>query len=441
MLDVLSVGIFCIVLLLILIFIGVPLGISFILSGGISSFLILGIDGAVAILIKSAFTTIATPSWVAIPLFILLGSLAMHSGLASKAFKSANGFAAGLPGSIGIATTVGNAIFGAVSGSSIAAVTVFGKAALPEMRELNYDKSFAAGIIAASGTFASMIPPSTMFIIYAVFSNTSVAGLFFAGVIPGLLNALIFSIYIFIKAKKSKEIAKRTETQKQVSIKNRMKSLSIAWPILLIAIIILGGIYTGKFTPTEAAAVGSIAVLIIGLLVKNININRKNLADALSETASTTSMLFLINVGALFYAKVLTLSRIPQEATNLLTSLPVAPVVIVILICMLYFLLGMIMVPIGIYAMTLPVIIPILTQLGYDPIWFGVVSMLLMEIGAITPPVGLNVFALKGVADKDISISDIFKGVWPFVGLDIILLIILIAFPQISLWLPSLLLN
>lgn len=437
--NVVMIGIVCILLLLILILIGVPLGISFILSGMISTFLILSLDQSFALLVTSAFSTIATPSWVAIPLFILLGSLAVNSGLASRAFKSANGFASGLPGSIGIATTLGNAIFGAISGASIAAVTVFGKAALPEMRKLNYDKSFASGIIASAGTFSSMIPPSTMFIIYALFSNTSVAGLFFAGIVPGLLNALIFAIYIYIKAKTSKEIRIRIESEKQISIKHRITSVFSAWPIFLIAILILGGIYTGLFTPTEAAAVGGFTILIIGLFTRNIN--KGKLSNALSETASTTSMLFLINIGALFYAKVLVLSRIPQEVTGFFMNLSVAPIVVVILICILYFLLGMIMVPIGIYAMTLPVIIPILSELGYDPIWFGVVSMLLMEIGAITPPVGLNVFALKGVASKDVSITDIFKGVWPFVILDIILLIFLIAFPQISLWLPNLLLN
>src|SRR5690625_1534428 len=377
--DVITIGVICISLLLALIFLGVPVGISFILSGVFSTYLMLGIDKSLSLLVQSAVTTIATPSWISIPLFILLGSLAVKTGLASRAFKSADGIAAGLPGSVGIATTIGNAIFGAISGASIAAVAVFGRAALPEMRKLNYGKSFASGIIVSAGTFASMIPPSTMFIIYALFSNTSVAGLFFAGIIPGLLNALLFSIYIYYRAKKDENISDGRTFKEKLDVKIRIGLISESWPIILIAIVILGGIYLGIFTPTEAAAVGCGIILIIGVLEGNLRKN--NLRDAFSDTTSATSMLFLINIGALFYAKVLVLSRIPMTITEYLTNLPVAPTVIIIIICVLYFLLGMIMVPIGIYAMTLPIIIPIIVDLGYDPIWFGVVSMLLMEIG------------------------------------------------------------
>lgn len=437
--NALTIGLICILLLLALIFIGVPVGISFILSGTLSTYLLLGLDKSLSLLIQSAVTTIATPSWISIPLYILLGSLAVKTGLASRAFRSADGVASGLPGSVGIATTIGNAIFGAISGASIAAVAVFGRAALPEMRRLNYGKSFASGIIASAGTFASMIPPSTMFIIYALFSNTSVAGLFFAGIIPGLLNALLFSIYIYYRARNDINIMDGRGVKEELSFKERVSLISKAWPIILIAVVILGGIYLGVFTPTEAAAVGCAIILVFGLFEGNLN--KKNLLDAFSDTTSATSMLFLINIGALFYAKVLVLSRIPMVVTEYFTNLSVAPIMIIVIICILYFLLGMIMVPIGIYAMTLPIIIPIITDLGYDPIWFGVVSMLLMEIGAITPPVGLNVYALKGVAPDDVSTSDIFRGVWPFVIINIVLLIILISFPQISLWLPGKLLK
>lgn len=434
-------GIICIIALLILIFLSFPVGLSFILSGLIGTFLILDVNRALTLLMKSSFESIATPSWVAIPLFILLGSLAVETGLARRAYQSADGLASGLPGSVGIATTLANAVFGAISGASIAAVTVFGRAALPEMLRLRYSKSFASGIIASAGTFASMIPPSTMFIIYALFSNTSIAGLFFAGIIPGLLNALLFSIYIYFKAKNDKSMMDRYQSKEKIALKERFSLIVSAWPILLVAFIILGGIYKGFFTPTEAAAVGCFVVVAVGIISKSYKFNFKNLGLAFRNTANSTSMLFLINIGALFYAQVLVLSHIPSKVTIFFTSLPVAPVMIIIIICILYFLMGMIMVPIGIYAMTLPIIIPIITSLGYDPIWFGVVSMLLMEIGAITPPVGLNVYALKGVVSKDITVTDIFKGCWPFVFIDIVLLIILIAFPQISLWLPNLLMN
>lgn len=438
MLDIMAIGIICILLLLIFIGIGVPIGASFIVSGLISTFLMLDGQRAIALLIGSAHSSIAGPSWVAIPLFILLGGLAVQSGMASKAFKSADALSSGLPGSVGIATNLGAAGFGAISGASIAATSIFGKMALPEMRKLGYDKRFATGIIASAGTFASMIPPSMMFIIYALFTNTSVAGLFFAGIIPGLISAVVFSIYIYLRSRRDPAMVKRHKEMPKMAPAERAKAIGASWPIMLVAITMLGGIYTGIFTPTESAAIGCIMILIIGFAQGHFR-KASSLSNALKDSANTTSMVFLINIGALFYAKVLTLSQVPTVATNYLVNLEVPPIFIIIIICIIFFVLGMIMVPIGIYAMILPIVAPIVSGLGYDLIWFGVITMKLVEIGAVTPPVGLNVFALKGVAPKDVSVSDIFRGVTPFVGIDILILILLIAFPVLSLWLPNLL--
>lgn len=438
MIDIMAIGIICIVLLLIFIGVGVPIGASFIISGLISTFLMLDGHRAIALLVGSAHSSIASPSWVAIPLFILLGGLAVQSGMASKAFKSADAIASGLPGSIGIATNLGAAGFGAISGASIAATSIFGKMALPEMRKLGYDKRFATGIIASAGTFASMIPPSMMFIIYALFTNTSVAGLFFAGIIPGILSAVIFSIYIYLRSRKDPAMVKRHKEMPAMATGERIKAIGESWPIMLVAVTMLGGIYTGIFTPTESAAIGCIMILIIGFSQGHFR-KVSTLSNALKDSANTTSMVFLINIGALFYAKVLTLSQVPAITTNYLVNLDVPPIFIIIIICIIFFVLGMIMVPIGIYAMILPIVAPIVSGLGYDLIWFGVVTMKLVEIGAVTPPVGLNVFALKGVTPKDVSVSDIFRGVTPFVAIDILILILLIAFPFLSLWLPNLL--
>lgn len=436
--DINSVGIICIVLLLVFIAIGVPVGISFITSGLISTFLILDGPRAIALLISSAHSSIATPSWVAIPLFILLGGLAVQTGMASRAFKSADAIASGIPGSVGIATCLGAAGFGSISGASIAATSIFGKMAMPEMRKLGYDKKFASGIIASSGTFASMIPPSMMFIIYALFTNTSVAGLFFAGIIPGLLSAVIYSIYIYYRCKKDPVMMEKQKSKRTLSAKERLSAVGESWPIVLVAVALLGGIYSGLFTPTESAAIGCLLIVIIGFAqgqLRKFNV----LSGAFRDSANTTSMVFLINIGALFYAKVLTLSHMPTKITSFFVNLDVPPIVIILIICAIFFILGMIMVPIGIYAMILPIVAPIVHELGYDLIWFGVIALKLTEIGAVTPPVGLNVFALKGVVTKDISVVDIFKGVTPFVILDIVVLIILIIFPAISLWLPNLL--
>lgn len=438
MVDVVLVGVICILLLLLFIFMAVPVGIAFIVSGLLSTYLIFGMEKSLSLLIGTAFASIAAPSWTAIPLFVLLGGLAVQSGFANRAYRSADGITSGLPGSVGITTTLACAGFGAISGASLAATSIFGKMALPEMRRLGYDKSFATGLIASAGTFASMIPPSMLFIIYALFTNTSVAKLFFAGIIPGILSALVYSIYIYFYAKRNKELMERQKAEPKYNFRERVSLVVSSWPIALVAFTILGGIYTGIFTPTEAAAIGCVLVLVIGYFEGKFR-KFSDLSGAFRESANVTSMIFLINIGALFYAKVLVLSRLPSEITAYLINLDVPPFVILIIICLVFFVLGMIMVPIGIYAMVLPIVMPIITALGYDPIWFGVITIKLAEIGAVTPPVGLNVFALKGVAPKDVTVVDIYKGIWPFVVLDSIILIILILFPQITLWLPNLL--
>ncbi len=435
-----TVGIYSIILLLFLMGIGVPIGITFIFSGFIGSLLILGFSRSLSLLSQVAYYSIAAPSWTALPLFILMGAIAAKGGFARRAFKGFDALFSNFPGSLGIATSFGCAAFGAISGSSLATAAIFGKLALPVMREYKYDKSFSVGCIASAGTFASMIPPSMMFIVYALFTNTSIGRLFFAGIIPGLITAVVYSLSITYRAKYNKKLAPRPENQPVLSLRERVIELSKAWPILVIALLVLGGIYTGIFTPTEAAAAGSIIVLVIGWLEKKIR-KMEQVKDALRESASITSMIFLINIGALYYSRVLAITRLPSEITMLIYNLDVPRFFILLAILVIFFFLGMIMVPIGIYAMTLPIIMPILTGLGYDPIWFGVITLKLMEIAAVTPPVGLNVYAIKGVVSKDISLLDIFSGVWPFVLCDLIVLIFLILFPQIALWLPNLLLG
>lgn len=437
MLDLTTIGIICIGLLLFFIALSVPIGVSFIASGLISTYLIFGFERSISLLMGASFYSIASPSWVAIPLYILLGAFASRAGFATRAFKSADALARGIPGSVAITTCFACAGFGAISGSSIAATAIFGKLALPEMTKLGYDKSFSVGTIASAGTFASMIPPSMMFIIYALFTRTSVAKLFFAGIIPGLITAMVYSISIVYRVKTNDKLIINAEVQPKLNLSEKIKAVASSWPIYLLAFVMLGGLYKGYFTPTEAAAVGSLMVLIIGWVEGSFR-KFSDVAGALRESANTTSMLFLINIGAMYYSRVLTLSRVPINITEWVGGLDVPPIVILIFICVIFFILGMIMVPIGIYAMILPIIIPILTSFNYDLIWFGVIALKLTEIGAVTPPVGLNVYAIKGVISKDISVVDIFRGVWPYVWCDLAVLVLLIMFPQISLFLPNL---
>jgi tripartite ATP-independent transporter DctM subunit len=288
-----------------------------------------------------------------------------------------------------------------------------------------------------------MIPPSMMMIIYALFTQQSVAKLFAAGIIPGFLTAATYSILIIYRVKRTPKLAPSPPSiDEQLAKKIRWKESWQMWPVIVIAIVVLGGIYSGLFTPTEAAAAGALITVIFGWILGSFR-KASVVTEAMKESANTTAMLFLINIGALFYSRVLALTRLPTELTMLLQNLDISRIYILLGILAIMFVLGMIMVPVGIYALTLPVVFPILVSAGYDPIWFGVIALKLTEIGSITPPVGLNVFAMKGVIPKDMNISleTIFRGVWPFCICDIIVLVFLILFPQISLWLPNLLLD
>jgi len=440
--DFITAGILCIVLLLVLMGTGLQIGLSFLLSGFAVSFLLLGFGSSLSLMGQVAYFSISTPTWACIPLFILMGSFATIGGFARRAYNGVSALSRGVPGSLGIATCFSCAVFGAVSGSSIATTAIFGKMALPEMNRLKYDKSFSVGCIASAGTFASMIPPSMMMIIYALFTQQSVAKLFAAGIIPGLMTAVAYSILIVYRVKKNPRIAPPPPIDEHLTKKNSWKESRQMWPVIVIATVVLGGIYSGLFTPTEAAATGALITLIFGWFLGSLR-KVSFITEAMKESANTTAMLFLINIGALFYSRILALTRLPTELTMLLQDFDAPRIFILLGILAIMFVLGMIMVPVGIYALTLPVVLPILVSLGYDPIWFGVIALKLTEIGSITPPVGLNVFAMKGVIPKDMNISleTIFKGVWPFCICDIIVLVFLVLFPQISLWLPNLLLS
>ncbi len=439
--DFLIGGILCIGLLLLLMAAGMSIGLSFLLSGFATSAVLLGFNSSVSLLGQSAYFTIATPTWTAIPLFILMGSFASYGGLARRAYDGVNALTRGLPGSLLVATCFGCALFGAVSGASIATAAVFGKIALPEMKRLGYDKALSVGCIASAGTFASMIPPSLMMMIYALFTQQSIGKLFAAGILPGILTAGVYALLIIFMVKRNPRLAPQPESADSgpQRVRRSQEALQL-WPVALIATVVLGGLYSGWFTPTEAAAAGAIVTLFFGWMLGSFT-KISNVTDAMRESANVTAMLFLINIGALFYSRVLSITRLPTELTMMLQTADVAPIFILMGVMAIMFFLGMIMVPVGIYALTLPIVFPLLVSLGYDPIWFGVIVLKLTEIGAITPPVGLNVFAIKGVIPKsmNISIEDIYKGCFPFILCDLLVLLLLVLFPQIALWLPDLL--
>ncbi len=441
--DYVTAGTVCILLLLFLMGTGLPIGLAFLLSGFAVTTLLLGLKSTLSLLGQVAYFSIATPTWVCIPLFILMGDFAAMGGFARLAYNGVYALTRSIPGSLAVATCFACAVFGAISGSSIATTAIFGRMALPEMKRLNYDKSFSAACIASAGTFASMIPPSMMMIIYALFTQQSVAKLFAAGVIPGIITAIAFAILIIYRVRRNPRLAPSCPAgEKVLSAKGKWREVGKMWPVAMTAMAVFIGLYGGLFTPTEAAAAGALIILVFGFFQGTIR-RLGDITGAMKASANTTAMLFLINIGALFYSRVLAVTGLPTEITTLLVNWEIPRMAILWGVILIMFILGMIMVPVGIYALTLPIMFPMIVKLGFDPIWFGVICLKMTEIGAITPPVGLNVYAMKGVIPKEdnVSLEDIFRGIWPFCGCEMVVLIVLIIFPELSTWLPQLLLG
>ncbi len=439
--DPLTSGILCGILLLFHFGIGVSIGLSFILSGFVVSLLLLGVAASLSLLGEAAYSAIARPSWAAIPLFILMGCFCARGGLARMAYLGTYALARKLPGALMIATCLSCGLFGAISGSSVATTALFGRIALPEMLRFNYDSALSAGCIAAAGTFASMIPPSILLIIYAMFTHQSVAELFAAGIIPALLTVTAYCLTIFVLVRRKPSLAPaRDPTEILGADISRRRAVMGMWPIFIIAGIVLVGLYGGFFTPTEAAAVGTIASLVVAFGLRP-NAWQTTLISSMRESARITAMLFLLVIGALYFSRVAAITGFPQEIARTVTSWALPPFAVLLAVMLIVFILGMFMVPVGVFALTLPIMLPVLLELGYDPVWFGVIMLKLTEIGAVTPPVGLNIFAMKAACPPSarLGLGDISRGCAIFIIVDLCILAALVAFPNLALWLPSLL--
>ncbi len=434
------VGILAVLGLLVLLAAGLPIAIDFLVMGFMGALVLMGLEPALSLMGETMYYSIATPTFCVLPLFILMGSFASRGGFAKRAYESVHKIAARLPGSLAIATSFGCAAFAAICGSSLATATIFGRIAYPEMMKYKYDKTFALGSIASSGTFACMIPPSGMFILFAIFTEQSVGKLFMAGVIPGIITACTYATSMFIRAKFKPHLAPMVPDEMRIRVKDRVVAAGQMWPILVLATTVIGGIYSGVFTPTEAGAAGAFGALLFGWLDGKL---RKTSAvkDALRETAHTTAMLFFIIVTALFFSRFLAISRIPFHLSEFIQSWEVHRSVIFITVLGFWFILGMLIVQAAVFALTLPILFPIVVDLGYDPIWFCVIAMKLNEIAGVTPPVGLNAYGLAGATGDDTRVEDVFVGVWPFVLCDLIVLALLMAFPKIATFLPNMMLG
>lgn len=429
--DPLTIGLIGVGGLVVLLVLGMPIAFGAILMGFVGLVALSGWDTAFETVGFLAHPLAAHYTLSVIPMFIIMGYFAYYAGLTRDAFSAANAWVGHLPGGLAIASVIACALFAASSGSSTASAAVMGKVTIPEMRRYNYDRGLASGVVAASGTLASLIPPSAILVIYAILVEQSVGALLLAGFIPGILSAAIYAIMLLVRARLDPKLAPRAS---RTPWKQRFKASRGVWGIILLFLLVIGGIYTGVVTPTEAGALGAFGALLIALFSRRLSWS--SFKDSLLETARSTVMIFLIIVGVLIFMRFLAVSGVSRAFIEFTAGLAVPPWVILAGFLLFYVILGMFMDAIGMLTLTLPMIYPVVIGLGYSPIWFGVIAVKMCEICLITPPIGLNVYMVKGVA-PDIPLEDIFRGCFYFLAMDILTLAILVAFPQISTFLPS----
>ena len=409
----------------------VPVGMAMGLVGVTGYSYIVGVGPALKLVGQTSMRTVTDYTFGVIPMFMLMGAFVSISGVSRELFRAANAFVGHLRGGLGMATVVACGGFAAISGSSVATAATFAGVAYPEMRRYGYPQSFSTGVIAAGGTLGAMLPPSTVLAVYAILTEQDIGKLFMAGILPGLLAILMYVVTISIIVKLRPNLLPAGEHK---SWRERISGLKDIWAPLLLFIFVIGGLYGGFFTPTEAGGVGASGAFLLGVIRGKLN--RAQIREALLQATRTSAAVFTVLIGALLFGYFLTITQTPQKLSEFLTALGVGRYGVLALIMLMYLVLGCLMDAMAMIILTVPIIFPIIVHLGFDPIWFGIIIVMTVELGLIHPPVGMNVFVIKSVV-KDVSFTTIFKGVLPFVATDLLRLLILIAFPIIALWLPG----
>jgi tripartite ATP-independent transporter DctM subunit len=390
------------------------------------------INAALPVVAKTVYETAAHYPYTIIPLFILMGGFAGNAGITRELYETFDKWFRKFPGGLGIATVAACAFFAALSGSSVAASAAMGTIAIPEMRRFHYAPKLAVGAVAAGGTLSFLIPPSLGFVVYGMLTEQSIGKLLISGVFPGLLLSLAFISIVFFQVKMNPSLAPATPGE--VSLKEKLLAFSGVWETLLVFLIVMGGIYLGFINPTEAGAIGATALFVIILLKKRLTL--KNLSSSLLEATRISVLVLFLVAGANVFSYFLALSTIPMAVSSWMAGLHVSRYIILAIILLIYLILGCFLDAISMMVLTMPVIFPVIEALGFDPIWFGVICVIMMEAGLITPPVGLNVYTLAGVV-KDVPMETIFRGAMPFLISMIVVVILITIFPKICLFLPS----
>lgn len=425
------IGVIGLIALVVLLFTGMWIGLAMAFVGFFGYVSIRGLEAAMGIAAKIPYTTVAYYSLSTIPLFVLMGVLIFKARIGQDLYETAYKWVGQFPGGLAMATVLACALFGAITGTSSAALTAIGKNALPEMKKYGYDDSLASASMVTAGTLAIMIPPSIAFIIYAILTEQSVGELFIAGIIPGIILTVLFLIVIVVM------ITIRPGSGPpgpKTTLKEKIISAKSIWHVLLLFLLVLGGIYFGVFTPTEAGAIGAFGATIIGFATRRLSF--KSFMESLFESAQISVMIFLLIIGAYFFMKFLAISKIPLVLSEIITQLSVSPLIIMVGIIVLFIILGMFLDIYSAIMLTVPILYPLVISYGFSPIWFGVLVVLVIQIGLVTPPVGLDAYILSGVSG--IPVYTIYRGIWPFFIGMLVLIVLLVAFPDLTLVLPRL---
>jgi tripartite ATP-independent transporter DctM subunit len=428
-------GIVGVALLLFLMIVRCPISFSLLFVGTVGLIYFMGLHSAIIFVPLQIYKYLAKFTFIAVPLFLLMGYFTFHAGLTSNAYMVARDWVGHLPGGLGIATVLANAAFGAAAGSSLASCAAFSKIAIPEMSRSGYSMRISTGIVASAGGLAILIPPSIIMIIYGILTETSPGKLFIAGIFPGILYVVVIALGIiplvrFSSTWKSREKISRPPLRQRLNDSYRL------WSIFVLALIVIGGIYTGLVSPTEAAGLGAFASMLMALILGRLD--WATFKDSVGSTVHASSMIFLLLAGASVFSTFLTRSGLMQVVTTSVIEMEVPLYALLGILAIFYVILGMFLDSISMMVLTLPFVVPVMVSKNIDFIWFGVFITILVEVGAITPPLGLNIYVMKGVLRDQLSLEELFYGAAIFVPLILLVLAIIILFPQIATWLPGL---
>ncbi len=416
-----------------LVFLGLPIGFAMMLVGVVGFASVVGLDPALAMAAQLAYDTVTNYEFSVLPLFILMGTFIARSGLSEELYDACNAFVGHRRGGLAMATVLACGGFSAVCGSSLATAATMSKVAIPSMRRYGYADSLATGSIAAGGTLGILIPPSVVLILYGIITENDINKLFIAGFLPGMLGLLLYLAAVQVSVQLKPEIGPPGEKVKWGA---RWRALLKVWGIAGLFLVVMGGIYAGAFTATEAAGVGAAGAFLFALARRTLTL--RITIGALTESGRTSAMMFFVLIGALIFANFLDVGGVPAQLQGWIEGLDVPGLVIIVVILLIYLALGCVLESISMMLLTVPLFYPVVTGLGYDPIWFGIVVVVAIEISLITPPIGLNVYMLKSLL-PDVRAGTIFRGVTPFIAADIVRIALIVAIPWLSLWLPGVL--